>query len=262
MYFGKSKLNRTMKSKLTSTQAAYLVTVYELEKEHRIARVGSIAKVLNVGLSSVSAALKTLADKKLLNYSPHSYITLTGDGLSLSQELTKRKVILYDFLHNTLALPSADADHNAHRLEQAIDDKTYDRLLDFINFINTCPRVGEEWRRGFKKRCHEPLDIENCEPCLEQNLESFYQNQEKTRDSTRTSTPTTLADLQPGEKARITGLKAANRKMAEMGLLPGTVITMEKIAPLGDPCEIRLKGFNLSLRKQESAAIEVELIES
>ena len=61
-----------MKSKLTPTQAAYLVTVYELEKEHRIARVGSIAKDLKVGLSSVSAALKTLAEKKLLNYEPHS----------------------------------------------------------------------------------------------------------------------------------------------------------------------------------------------
>ena len=251
-----------MNCKLTSTQAAYLVAVYELEKEHRIARVGSIAKVLNVGLSSVSAALKTLADKNLLNYSPHSYITLTGEGLNLSQELTERKIVLYDFLHDTLALPSADADRNAHRLEQAIDNMTYNRLLDFINFINTCPRAGEEWRAGFKKRCYEPLDIENCEPCLEQNLENFYQNQAATRESTPTSSPTTMANLQPGEKARITGLKAANRRMAEMGLLPGTIITMEKIAPLGDPYEIRLKGFNLTLRKQEATAIEVELIES
>ncbi len=54
-----------MKSKLTSTQAAYLLAVYELEKEYRIARVGSIAKVLKVGLSSVSSALKTLAGKNL-----------------------------------------------------------------------------------------------------------------------------------------------------------------------------------------------------
>ena len=251
-----------MNCKLTPTQAAYLVAVYELEKEHRIARVGSIAKVLKVGLSSVSAALRTLADKKLLNYSPHNYITLTGEGLNLSRELTKRKIVLYDFLHDTLALPSADADRNAHRLEQAIDDKTYDRLLDFINFINTCPRAGEEWRTSFKKRCHEPLEIENCEPCLEQNLESFYQNRETARESALTPSKTTLADLQPGEKARITGLKAAGRRMAEMGLLPGTIITMEKVAPLGDPCEIRLKGFNLSLRKREAVTIEVEQLES
>ncbi|MEA1923176.1 MAG: metal-dependent transcriptional regulator [Pseudomonadota bacterium] len=250
-----------MKSKLTSTQAAYLVAVYELEKVHRIARVGSIAKVLKVGLSSVSAALKTLADKKLLNYEPHSYITLTGDGLNLSQELTKRKTVLFDFLHDTLAIPSPDADLNARNLEQAIDNPTYDRLLDFINFINTCPRAGEKWRKGFKEHCHDPLDPEHCEPCLEQNLESFYQNRETTKETAQLSSPTTLADLQPGEKARITGLKDANRRMAEMGLLPGAIITMEKIAPLGDPFEIRLKGFNLSLRKQEAAAIEVEQVE-
>ena len=163
-----------MDNKLTSTQEAYLITVYELEKEYRIARVGSIAKVLKVGLSSVSAALRTLADKKLLNYSPHSYITLTGEGLSLSQELTKRKNILYDFLHNILALSEAAADRNAHHLEQAIDNQTYNRLLDFINFINTCPRTGEDWRKGFKEHCHKPLELENCEPCLEQNFENFY----------------------------------------------------------------------------------------
>ena len=145
-----------MSSNLTPTQAAYLVAVYELEKEHRVARVGSIAKALKVGLSSVSAALKTLADKKLLNYSPHSYITLTGEGLNLGKELTERKIVLYDFLHDTLALSPADADRNAHRLERAIDDKTYDRLLDFINFINTCPRAGEEWRAGFKNVATNP----------------------------------------------------------------------------------------------------------
>ena len=71
-----------------------------------------------------------------------------------------------------------------------------------------------------------------------------------------------MADLQPGEKAMITGLKTAGRRMAEMGLLPGTIIAMEKIAPLGDPCEIRLKGSNINLRKQEAVTIEVEQIES
>ena len=250
-----------MNSKLTATQEAYLVAVYELEKEHLVARVGSIAKVLKVGLSSVSAALKTLADKELVNYSPHSYITLTGEGLNLGKELTERKIVLYDFLHDTLALSPTDAEHNAHRLEHAIDEKTYNRLLDFINFITICPRAGEEWRLGFKKRCHEPLSIEDCEPCLEQNLEDLYQHKGMAKESARASSTTTLADLKAGEKARITGLKAANRRVGEMGLLPGTIITMEKIAPLGDPCEIRLKGFSLTLRKQEAAAIEVEQID-
>ncbi len=158
-------------------------------------------------------------------------------------------------------MPSIDADRNACRLEQAIDEKTYDRLLDFINFIDSCPRAGEKWREGFKKHCHDPLDPENCELCLEKNLENFYQKREAIKDLTQTSSRITLADIQPGEKVRITGLNAANRRVAEMGLLPGTIITMGKIAPLGDPCEIRLKGFNLSLRKQEAAAIEVEQIE-
>jgi ferrous iron transport protein A len=44
-----------------------------------------------------------------------------------------------------------------------------------------------------------------------------------------------------------------------MGMVPGARITVQKFAPLGDPMEIKVKGFNLSLRKSEAAKIEVEV---
>lgn len=71
-----------------------------------------------------------------------------------------------------------------------------------------------------------------------------------------------LKDLLVGDRARVTGLgapgSAYRRKLLSMGLTPGTELTVVRIAPLGDPVEIRLRGFALSLRKDEAAALNVE----
>ena len=69
-----------------------------------------------------------------------------------------------------------------------------------------------------------------------------------------------LAMLQPGEsgvikKVGITG--ALKRRLMDMGILSGEKVTMKKIAPLGDPLEITIKNYALSLRKQEAEAIEL-----
>tara|TARA_B100000315_G_C14246236_1_gene437572 strand:+ start:307 stop:444 length:138 start_codon:yes stop_codon:yes gene_type:complete len=44
-----------------------------------------------------------------------------------------------------------------------------------------------------------------------------------------------------------------------MGLVSGSEIEMERVAPMGDPIEIKVKGYNLSLRKEEAASIQVEV---
>lgn len=51
------------------------------------------------------------------------------------------------------------------------------------------------------------------------------------------------------------------RKLLAMGLTPGCKLTAMRIAPLGDPIEINLRGFLLCLRRREAAAIEVEVVE-
>jgi ferrous iron transport protein A len=71
-----------------------------------------------------------------------------------------------------------------------------------------------------------------------------------------------LSQLQPGEKgvvAKVIGTGPIHRRIIDMGIVPGTMIKVEKYAPLGDPMEIKVKGFNLSLRKAEAATIQVEV---
>jgi Fe2+ transport system protein FeoA len=71
-----------------------------------------------------------------------------------------------------------------------------------------------------------------------------------------------LSQLGPGEKgivAKVVGSGAVHRRIVDMGIVPGTLIKVEKFAPLGDPMEIKVKGFNLSLRKSEAETIRVEI---
>lgn len=72
-----------------------------------------------------------------------------------------------------------------------------------------------------------------------------------------------LKDLKIEESAiirKVGGEGALRQHFLDMGLIPGVEVTMVKLAPLGDPMEIRLHGYELTLRKEEAARIEVELL--
>lgn len=71
----------------------------------------------------------------------------------------------------------------------------------------------------------------------------------------------TLADLKPGQSGKILKIHLAGelkRRMMDMGVLAGTDVRVEKVAPLGDPIEVHIKSYQLSLRKGEAKEIEVE----
>ncbi len=71
-----------------------------------------------------------------------------------------------------------------------------------------------------------------------------------------------LSNLQPGERGiviKISGSGPIHRRIIDMGIVPGARLKVEKFAPLGDPMEIKIKGFNLSLRKMEAETIQVEV---
>jgi len=71
----------------------------------------------------------------------------------------------------------------------------------------------------------------------------------------------TLSDLSPGALAVLRAMPstgAAFVRLREMGLLPGTRLKLVRRAPLGDPIEIEVRGYHLSLRRDEAEHIEVE----
>ncbi len=70
----------------------------------------------------------------------------------------------------------------------------------------------------------------------------------------------TLNELEIGKTAKVVkllGEGAVKRRIMDMGLTKGTEVTLTKIAPLGDPIEVTVRGYELSLRRDEAVKIEV-----
>jgi ferrous iron transport protein A len=71
----------------------------------------------------------------------------------------------------------------------------------------------------------------------------------------------TLQDVKIGKSAivkRLLGEGPLRRRIMDMGITKGVEITVRKVAPLGDPIEISLRGYELSIRKQEAATVLIE----
>jgi Fe2+ transport system protein FeoA len=74
-----------------------------------------------------------------------------------------------------------------------------------------------------------------------------------------------LSDLVPGQRAkiiRVGGHGRARRRFMEMGLVSGETVLVERVAPLGDPVEFLIKGYHLSLRRDDAQYIEVQMLDA
>ena len=75
---------------------------------------------------------------------------------------------------------------------------------------------------------------------------------------------TTLNELQPRQKGKVVKIAIdgpARKRIAEMGMLPGALVEVVRVAPLGDPIDVKVRGYHLSLRKAEAAGVVVDLLQ-
>ncbi len=73
----------------------------------------------------------------------------------------------------------------------------------------------------------------------------------------------TLDEIQPGEKCRLLtvgGEGVLRRRLLDMGFTPRTLVTVRKVAPMGDPIEVGLRGYIITIRKEEAAKLTVEKV--
>jgi Fe2+ transport system protein FeoA len=71
-----------------------------------------------------------------------------------------------------------------------------------------------------------------------------------------------MSEMKAGERGlinKVGGSGQIRRRLLDMGIIPQTIVEIERIAPLGDPIWIRLKGYQLSLRKHEADSVLVEV---
>ena len=164
---------------LSASLEDYLEVIFHLEQSNRVARAKDIADQMNVQRASVTGALKALAGRGLINYSPYSYITLTTSGRDIARDVIRRHRALKEFFMNTLQLGSDDAEANACRIEHAIDPTAVERLVRFLEFMRICPRTGTDWYDAFARFCKLGLRTSDCQACLKLCVERLEMERSK-----------------------------------------------------------------------------------
>jgi len=134
---------------LTESAEDYLESIYVLSQKSKVVRVKDVAKQLGVKMSSVVVALKALSQKGLIEHEYYGYIDLTSSGEKIAQEIYHRHKLLFKFLHQTLGLEEEIASRDACRIEHYVSPETIERIVKFIEFIETCPEGVPSWLTNF-----------------------------------------------------------------------------------------------------------------
>lgn|SRR5574344_276110 len=111
----------------------YIMTIYEIIKEKKGVKAIDISRKLGVGRSSVTDALKSLSEKKLVNYNPYDVISLTDEGEKIASEVAEKHKILHDFFENVLVLSPEEAAKNACGVSHAISGEAFNKFVSFIS---------------------------------------------------------------------------------------------------------------------------------
>jgi DtxR family Mn-dependent transcriptional regulator len=144
------KVHKMKEKRLTSPKMEdYLEVIYELLKEKGYVKSKDISRVLNVKASTVTIMLKTLAEKKLINYEKYGGITLTEEGVKKAEEISKKHKIIIDFLL-LLGIDEKQANLEAEGIEHIISDETLRKIEKLYNLI----KEDEEIERKIKEKLY------------------------------------------------------------------------------------------------------------
>jgi len=154
------------KEQLSASLEDYLEAIYQIVQRKGAAQSSQVADSLKVSKSSVSWGLNRLRERGLINHSPYEAITLTEQGEALGRRVASRHRQIKDFLREVLSVAEPVAESNACRLEHVLDKAVLERMGDFMEFMDQCPRAGQQWMKGFGYYCETGRLEDNCEECL------------------------------------------------------------------------------------------------
>ncbi|MGD9817773.1 MAG: metal-dependent transcriptional regulator [Desulfomonilaceae bacterium] len=241
--------------KLTSAMEDYLEAIYHLEQERRIARVRDIAQRLNVRMSSVSAALKTLGSRGLIKYDPHQFITLTPKGLSRAKEIVRNHEILKRFLTRILQIEESTSEDNACRIEHHLDPEVIEKLIRFVEMVELCPVEHIKRFEKYNKTC------ENCVPCLEEAMKKLNTRTQAQKDAMEAGL--TLSEANQGDQllvGSIFGTKDFREILSNDGIKIGAMVILEKLDPAAEFITLNINGYHVTISKKDAKKIFVKPI--
>lgn len=131
---------------LSSNMEDYLEAIYIIENKNKVARITDIANHLNIKKSSVSKALKILAEKDLINYEPYQFITLKTSGIILAQRISNKHKAFKLFCESILHINEKDSDLIACKMEHFVSCENIQHYLLLMEFFEENKEINDLWK--------------------------------------------------------------------------------------------------------------------
>ena len=163
---------RNMASELTESLEKYLLAIYEIVKVNTAARVKDVSNYLNIGGHATSDAVKTLAERKFINYVPYGIITITKKGIEKAEEKLKRHHTIENFLEKVLLVDTEKIETSARQIEYSMPDDVLDKFVNFLTFMENCSCKEPKWVRSYNYYSKNGKMQDKCLNCIK-NKEKF-----------------------------------------------------------------------------------------
>ncbi len=211
----------------------YLESIYDLAGRHGTARTTECAAHLGLSPASVTEVFRRLARDGLVTYEPYCGVSLTADGLAAARQVKRKHRLVEVFLERVLGIPSGQVHAESCRLEHAVSETVADALCRHLGAPSICP------------------DGRPIHPC-NRNVSSCAGCGTPTEspDDPRPDTVMPLTDLEIGQSGRvgfIRGEERVTQRLADLGLTPGTELTLVRVHPGSGPVELFVRGTSIAV---------------
>ena len=236
--------------KLSANIEEYLESIYKISQSEENVKTSRISKDLGITPASVSEMLKRLDKMDYVEYSQYKGAKLTGKGLKIAKNITRKHRLLERFLHDILKLKDHFLHDQACEMEHTLSDDAERALCQVLEHPDKCP--GD----SVIPACD--LKFTTCEECMQRREE------EVNEVGKRHENLIPIMELEKQQKGKVSFIRGdykVIRRLLDMGITIGASISVIKIAPLSGPVEVAIRGSKLAIGRDIACNVFVELIQ-
>lgn len=236
--------------KLSANIEEYLETIYKLSHNGDMVKTTNISKCLNIAPGSVTQMLKKLDNQGYVNYSQYKGVKLTENGIKAAKSVTRKHRLLERFLHDILKLKNNLLHDQACEMEHSLSDEAERALCQVLEHPDRCPDDSPI------PACNLPFT--SCEECLARKEE------EVSAVGKRDENLIPIMDLKDHQKGKVSFIRGdykVIRRLLDMGITIGAIISVIKVAPLSGPVEVSIRGSKLAIGRDIACNVFVERTE-
>jgi DtxR family Mn-dependent transcriptional regulator len=226
----------------------YLKALYILSRNGKPISTTEVAKHFKIAPASVTEMLKKLSEKGYVEYSPYHGAHLTDKGFRIAEKITRKHRLLERFLHDVLRIGKDKVHVEACEMEHALSDDAEESLCRFLNHPDKCPDDDK-----IIPACDMPFS--SCEECVAVHKKGLEEVGKRNRNLV------SICALKEGDQGRVSFIRGEHKvlqRLLDMGLTPGTSVSILRVAPLRGPIEVGVRGSKVALGQDIATNVFVD----